>query len=191
MLAEHLQVCHVLGKKRKGRLVPILFTEEATFAIRILVKERYLPRINKEQKYIFMTSGDSRLKGWDTLQAVTKQIVGLVSPELLTPTRTQTFLSTLLQLLDMPDGELTWVRNHMGRTKDTHFAWYRKELSTIELTEMARILRAVDEGKNIKKKKIDDFINIDDTVMDAVETEDTEKGAFSCVFVFNKFDFPG
>ena len=191
MLAEHLQVCHVLGKKRKGRLVPILFTEEATFAIRILVKERYLPRINKEQKYIFMTSGDSRLKGWDTLQAVTKQIVGLVSPELLTPTRTQTFLSTLLQLLDMPDGELTWVRNHMGHTKDTHFAWYRRELSTNELTEMARILRAVDEGKNIKKKKIDDFINIDDTVMDAVETEDTEKGAFSCVFVFNKFDFPG
>lgn len=72
MLAEHLQVCHVLGKKRKGRLVPILFTEEATFAIRILVKERDLSGINKEPKYIFSTSGDSRLKGWDTLQALTK-----------------------------------------------------------------------------------------------------------------------
>ena len=103
MLAERLQLCYVPGKKKKGKsgVVPILFTEEFNLAIRILVKERDLAGINKEQKYIFATSGDSRLKGWDTLQAVTKQIVGLVAPELLTPTRTRKFLSTLLQLLDM------------------------------------------------------------------------------------------
>ena len=59
-------------KKGKSGLVLILFTEELTFAIRILVKERDLSGINKEQKYIFSTSGDSRLKGWDTLQALTK-----------------------------------------------------------------------------------------------------------------------
>ena len=102
------------------------------------MKERDLSWINKEQKYIFSTSGDSRLKGWDTLQAVTKQIVRLVAPEFLTPTRTQKFLSTLLHLLDMSDGELTWVTNHMGDTTDAHFAWYRKESSTIKLTKMAR-----------------------------------------------------
>ena len=172
MLAERLQLCYVPGKKKKGKsgLVPILFTEEFTLAIRILVKERDLAGINKEQKYIFTTSGDSRLKGWDTLQAVTKQIVGLVAPELLTPTRTRKFLSTLLQLLDMSDGELTWVTNHIGHTKDTHFAWYRKESSTIELTKMARILTAVDEGKNIKKRKIDDLMNRSDTVRDTLET---------------------
>ena len=168
-----------------------MFTEELTLAIRILVKERDLAGINKEQKYIFATSGDSRLKGWDTLQAVTKQIVGLVAPELLTPTRTRKFLSTLLQLLDMSDGELTWVTNHMGHTKDTHFAWYRKESSTIELTKMARILTAVDEGKNIKKRKIDDLMNRSDTVRDTLETEDAEKGIFSCAFVLNKFDLQG
>ena len=72
------------ARKRKGKsgLVLILFTEELTFVIRILVKERDLAGINNEQKHIFSISGDSRLKGWDTLQAVTKQIVGLVAPEL-------------------------------------------------------------------------------------------------------------
>ena len=155
------------------------------------MKERDLSGINKEQKYIFSTSGDSRLKGWDTLHAVTKQIVQLVAPEFLTPTRTQKFLSTLLQLLDMSDGELTWVANHMGDTTDAHFAWYRKESSTIKLTKMARNVTAADEGKNIRKKKIDNLMNSGDTVRDAVQTEDVEKGIFSCIFVFDKFDLPG
>ena len=34
-------------------------------------------------------------------------------------------------------------------------------------------------------------MNSGDTVRDAVETEDAEKGIFSCIFVFNKFDLPG
>ena len=142
------------------------------------MKERDLAEINKEQKYIFALSGDLRLKGWETLRAVTKLVTKLVAPELLTPTRTRKFLSTLLQLLDMSDGELIWVTNHMGHTKDTHFAWYRKDSSTIELTKMARILTAADEGKNIKKRKIDDLMNRSDTVRDALETEMPRKVYF-------------
>ena len=91
----------------------------------------------------------------------------------------------------MSDGELTWVTNHMGDTTDAHFAWYRKESSTIKLTKMARNVTAVDEGKNIRKKKIDNLMNSGDTVRDAVETEDVEKGIVSCIFVFDKFDLPG
>ena len=100
-------------------------------------------------------------------------------------------MSTLLQLINMQDGELIWVANHMGHTEDTHFAWCQKELSTIELTKLARTLTAADEGKNIKKKKIDDLMNSGGTVRDAVETDDAEKGIFSCIFVFDKFHLPG
>ena len=79
----------------------------------------------------------------------------------------------------------------MGHTKDTHFVWYRKESSTIELTKIGRILTAVDEGKHVKKKTIDDLMNSGDTVKDVVETEDAEKGIFSCIFVFNIFNLQG
>ena len=79
----------------------------------------------------------------------------------------------------------------MGHTKDTHFAWYRKESSTIELTKIGRILTAVDEGKHVKKKTIDDLMNSGDTVKDVVETEDAEKDIFSCIFVFNIFNLQG
>lgn len=162
-LAERLNLCYVPGKKKRGKsgLVPILFTPELVKSIRILVDTdtRKLASIDEDSKYIFATSGRSRLKGWDVLQAITKQIEGLEKPQLLTPTRTRKYLATMLQLLDMSDAELTWVTNHMGHTKGTHMAWYRKESSTVELTKMAKVLTAVDEGEDMKKKKIDDLGN--------------------------------
>ena len=90
----------------------------------------------------------------------------------------------------MSDEELTWVANHVGHTKHTHFAWYLQKSPTVELTKISRILATADEGKDIKKKKIDDLMNSGDTAKDAVETEDAEKSLFSCIFVFNKFDLP-
>ena len=158
-LAERLQLCYVPGKKKKGKgaLVPILFTEEVVAAIRILNKERDLAGVANNNEFVFATSGDGRLKGWDVLQWVTKQIENLENPELLTPTRTRKYLATMLQLLDMSEAELTWITNHLGHTKDTHLAWYRKESSTIELTKMAKVLTAVDQGENLKKRKIDEL----------------------------------
>ena len=91
----------------------------------------------------------------------------------------------------MSDGELKWVTNHMGHTKDTHFVWYWKESSNIKPTKMARILTAIGEGKNITKKKIDDLMNSGDTVRNTLETEDAEKGMFSCTFFLSKFDLQG
>ncbi|XP_057309464.1 uncharacterized protein LOC130647571 isoform X2 [Hydractinia symbiolongicarpus] len=156
-LAERLQLCYIEGKRKKkvkNALVPVLFTEEVYGAITILVEKREVGNIAPENDYLF-ACGNSFLRGWDTLQAVTKEIKGLVNPKLITPTRTRKYLATVLQLLDMTDGELTWLTNHMGHTNATHLQWYRKEDSTIELTKVAKVLTAVDTGKSIKNKKID------------------------------------
>ena len=50
--------------------------------------------------------------------------------------RTRKWLATIMQLLDLSNGELTWLTNHMGHTKDVHMAWYCKEDATIELTKV-------------------------------------------------------
>ena len=63
----------------------------------------------------------------------------------------------------MTDAELTWITNHFGHSKEVHFAWYRKEESTVELTEMAKLLVADDKDKKIKKQKIDDVLNTSET----------------------------
>ena len=157
-LAERLEVCYIEGKKKKGSksaLVPILFTDETVKAIRVLIQHRDFLGVESSNEYVF-ASGELFLRGWDTLQAITKRIANLEKPQLITPTRTRKFLATLLQLMDMNDAELTWLTNHFGHCKNTHFQWYRKEDATIELTKVAKVLVAVDNGKSVKNKKIDD-----------------------------------
>ena len=160
-----MKLCYLEGKKKvggRGAIVPVLFSEEAVEAIRILIQHREYLGIHKGNNYIF-ASGELYLKGWDTLQGITKQIANLEKPHLITPTRTRKFLATMLQLLGMTDAELTWITNHFGHSKDVHFAWYRKEESTVELTKMAKLLVAVDKGKKVKNQKIDDVLNTSET----------------------------
>ena len=80
-------------------------------------------------------------------------------PKLVTPTRTRKQVSTMMQLLDLSEAELTWITSHMGHTKDVQLNWYRKEDSTIELTKVARALMQVDiaSREGLQNKKIDNL----------------------------------
>ncbi|XP_066926579.1 uncharacterized protein [Clytia hemisphaerica] len=159
-IAERLSICYVEGKKKRkssvGNLVPILFTPDAVEAIKALEKRRAFAGITEKNSYLF-PRGEMYVRGWDALQGIAKKIEGLNKPKLLTPSRTRKYLSTLLQLLDMNDAELTWITNHMGHTKDIHLNWYRKEDATLELTKVAKVLYAVDRGDNLKNMRIDDL----------------------------------
>lgn len=155
-----MELCYVQGKRKKGgkvgnSLVPILFTEETVSAINLILS----PLEDKDDDDYVFASGDLYLAGWDTLQAVAKTIEGLQKPKLITPTRTRKFMSTVLQLLDMSDAELSWITNHFGHTINVHYQWYRREDATVELTKMARVLTAVDDGETIQNKKIDNLGN--------------------------------
>ena len=132
--------------------------------------------ISIDNEYVFTSiTSNHRLRGWDTLQSITKKI-NLQKPKLVTPTRTRKHLSTVLQLLDMTDSELTWVTNHFGHTQNVHKNWYRREDSTIELTKVAKVLVAVDsdDSRNIQNKKIDELLE---------EINGSKK--FDCLSYFN------
>ena len=149
-------------------MVPVIFTEETVSAIKLLVRCRSSTYIDKSNNFLFACGlGKNRLRGWDTIQGITKNIQ-LINPKLLTPTRTRKYLSTILQLLDMTESELTWVTNHLGHTKDIHKGWYRQEDSTIELTKIAKVLVAIDNGdsRDVQNKKIDTLIaGVNDSYM--------------------------
>ena len=161
-------------------LVPIIFTEEVVDAIRLMISMRREVGISMDNEYVFTSiTSNHRLRGWDTLQSITKKI-NLQKPKLVTPTRTRKHLSTVLQLLDMTDSELTWVTNHFGHTQNVHKNWYRPEDSTIELTKVAKVLVAVDsdDSRNIQNKKIDELLE---------EIDESKK--FDCLSYVNITDF--
>lgn len=149
-------------------MVPVIFTEETVSAIKLLVRCRSSTYMDKSNNFLFACGlGKNRLRGWDTIQGITKKIQ-LINPKLLTPTRTRKYLSTILQLLDMTESELTWVTNHLGHTKDIQKGWYRQEDSTIELTKIAKVLVAIDNGdsRDVQNKKIDTLIaGVNDSYM--------------------------
>ena len=70
----------------------------------------------------------------------------LAKPELITSTRIRKELATTLQLLDMNKADLTWVSNHLRHSVHVHKQWYRQEESTVELTKVAKVLIAKDDG---------------------------------------------
>nr|XP_047141170.1 uncharacterized protein LOC105850134 [Hydra vulgaris] len=79
--------------------------------------------------------------------AIFNKKLNLSKPKLITPTRTRKYYSTILQLLDINNAELLWLTNHIGHTKDVHQNWYRREDSTNELTKVAKVLLAMDNGE--------------------------------------------
>ena len=100
-------------------------------------------------EYVFARGeGKNYMIGWDTLQAIAKQI-DLKKAKLVTPTRTRKWLATLCNF------QLT---NHMGHTKDVHMAWFRKDDATIELTKVVQVLSAVDEGEDLSNKNTDSLM---------------------------------
>ena len=153
-LAKRLKLCYVEEKKdaNGNALVPILFTAEAVTAIGVLMKYRREIGISQENQYVFARGvAEHFVVGRDTLPAISKQIE-LKKPKLITPTRTRKWLATMMQLLDLTNSELTWLTNHMGHTKNVHMSWYRKEVATIELTKVAKVLSVIDGGEDIKNK---------------------------------------
>ena len=80
-------------KDNSNSPVPILFTSETVQAIDLLVQHRSQVGIADTNEYLFARGeGQNYLVGWNTLQAISKQIV-LKKPKLITPTRTRNWLA--------------------------------------------------------------------------------------------------
>ena len=105
------------SKRQCPALVPILFMKESVDAIDLLIEHRQDMEILPNNEYVFARGeGKNYMIGWDTLQAIAKQI-DLKKPKLVTPTPTRKWLATIMQLLDLSNDELTWLANYTGHTK--------------------------------------------------------------------------
>ena len=91
------------------------------------------------------------LRGWDAVHEIASK-ASLKRPDLVTSTKIRKQMATVLQLLDMNEAELSWVTDHLGHSADVHKLWYRQEESTVELTKVAKVLMAKDNGERFHNK---------------------------------------
>ncbi len=52
-------------------------------------------------------------------------------------------------MLNLNEGELEWLSNHLGHTIDVHREFYRNQGTAIELGRVAKILISVDNGTTL------------------------------------------
>lgn len=95
------------------------------------------------------------LRGTDGICKVLNAITELKHPERIRSTELRKYCATASQLADLSETHLRWFADHMEHNMDVHREYYRLRESTVELTEVARLLCAIDEGStvNIQGKK--------------------------------------
>ena len=61
--------------------------------------------------------------------------------------------------MELRDGELEWVSNHMGHALEIHKDVYRLHAGAIEVGKVAKVLLAIEEGciETIRGKSLDEI----------------------------------
>lgn len=151
-LASNMKLVQIIGKK--GRIVPVLMTEDMVSAVNLLISTRHSVGINFSNNYVFAKinqHSDSYKRGPDVLRNIVAQ-AGLEFPENVTSTKLRKYTATVCQVFNLQERELDWIARHLGHDIRVHRDFYRLHESAVELTKVSRLLMAIDSGEVSKFK---------------------------------------
>ena len=97
-----------------------------------LIRNRTDAGVHSQNNYLFARMYMDSLghfDGWKAVNNIAKS-ASLKEPHLISSTRIEKELATTLQGLNMHDGELTWLSNHLGHSNTVDKTWYRQEEPT-------------------------------------------------------------
>lgn len=156
-LANNMKLVQIIGKK--GRIVPVLMTEDMVSAVNLLISTRHSVGISFSNNYVFAKinqHSDSYKRGPDVLRNIVAQ-AGLEFPETVTSTKLRKYTATVCQVFNLQERELDWIARHLGHDIRVHRDFYRLHESAVELTKVSRLLMAIDSGEvsTFKGKSLD------------------------------------
>ena len=89
----------------------------------------------------------------------------LKKPLLIKSTLLRKHVSTIAQILVLSGDELGHLSNHLGHSDAVHRTFYRQQESTIEKTQITKILELINTGTVAKYKgKLLDDVTLDDII---------------------------
>ena len=134
---------------KRGRPVPILFTEVEKDAITTLINLSEKVGVRKANVFVFSVPTRASLehiRGNDAMRKVFHEIDGLNEVQRIRSTELRKYCGTVSQIADLYETNLRRLANHMGHNLHVHREFYRLHDSTIKLTKAAQLLCAIDEG---------------------------------------------
>lgn len=171
---SHLRV-EIKGKR--GRKVPVLFTNEMKKNIDVLCASR--EKANVKQPYLFSKPGDSKFpyRGSDCLRILAKKS-GIENPSALTSTRLRKQLATMAQILNLSETSQDILATFQGHDILVHRQFYRLPENASQVAKVTKILHSLNNGMiaSFKGKDFDEieFKAENETIESEIDSSDTE-----------------
>lgn len=137
----------VITRGKRGRPVPFLLTPKMLCALELLVKQREICGVLKDNTYMFARPGAmTHFRGSDCLRDFAKTC-GAKCPKALTSTRLRKHAATLSTVLNMTDTEMDQLANFLGHDIRIHREFYRLPEKTLQLAKISKVLMALEQGR--------------------------------------------
>ena len=155
-------------KGKRGRGVPVLFTEEMIKNTEMLLKNRkhFIPQNN-----VYLFANPKSLSSISGTKAIYKHVrlAGVKNAAALTSTRLRKHLATMSQVINLSEQDLEQLATFMGHTSDIHKTYYRLPNDVYQMAKVSKLLLLNEKGEASKfKGKTLDEIEID---LDAIDEE--------------------
>ncbi|XP_061165845.1 uncharacterized protein LOC133174766 [Saccostrea echinata] len=126
----------------------ILLTPDSKRALEVLTRLRSAVGVSPTNKYMFARlNSNTPLSGTTAMKELLGKCEGLKNPENITSTSLRKYIATVSQILDMTQGELKLLAKHLGHDVKTNKEYYQLSSSVLELSKVARMLYAVENGQ--------------------------------------------
>ena len=153
---SHLRV-EIKGKR--GRKVPVLFTDDMKKSINILIKSRQDADVT--QPFLFGRPGNASkpYRGSDCIRKFCN-LAKLQNPASINSTKLRKQLATLAQVLNLSEASQDILATFQGHNIRVHREFYRLPESTLQVAKVTKLLHSINCG-TINKFKGMDFDEID------------------------------
>ncbi|XP_072396297.1 uncharacterized protein [Diabrotica undecimpunctata] len=151
----------IVIKGKRGRGVPVLFTEDMSKNIELLLSLR--DKIIK-QKNVYLFANTKSANSISGTNAVYKHVrlAGAKNVAALTSTKLRKHLATMSQVINLSKQDLEQLANFMGHTSDIHKTYYRLPSDIYQMAKVSKLLLLNERGEAAKYKgKSLDEINLD------------------------------
>lgn len=170
----------VVTRGKRGRGVPILFSDDVQRHVDILIKVR-ANFLGSDNLYLF---GNPKCKspivGYKILEKYAR-LCGAKNPNSLTATRLRKHLATLTQIFNMTENDIEQLATFMGHTTGVHRQSYRLPDDVYQTAKISKLLLLMEKGAaaEYKGKALDEIdLNLEENLLNDKENlinEDTEE----------------
>ncbi|KAF4519008.1 hypothetical protein B566_EDAN009771 [Ephemera danica] len=174
-IASSLQRMETRGKY--SRTIAVLLTKEMVHGLDTLIAHRDAAGVSKDNKYLFAVHSGSTyfVRAGDAMKYVVAEI-DADFPETLRSTMLRKHIATMVQLFEMTEAQTDQVARFMGHELLLHKNTYRHDDATLQKTQVATILYAMEKGDahKYKGKRIDEIEPLTEIVASESEPSDDE-----------------